>query len=121
VYDFSTAEYSDAIYELDTDYSNYPLISEHVKSELTHSSQYNPNVNISVPGWKVHESRLRAGRSSHAAVTYRGRIWVAGGILEGQYCEGNSSVEIYDPKIGYWLPGPALKMRRFRLLMFVIS
>ena len=92
-YDWHTTEYSDAMFTLD----------------------------IQQNKWVEHDARLRAGRSSHAAVTFQNKIWVAGGILDGQYCEGNETVEIFDPEIGYWVTGPSLNQRRFRLRLFVVD
>jgi len=92
-YDFHTTEYSDAMFTLDLERNK----------------------------WIEHDARLRAGRSSHAAVTFQNKIWVAGGILDGQYCEGNETVEIFDPNVGYWVTGPALNQRRFRLRLFVVN
>ena len=71
--------------------------------------------------WVQHPEYLRQGRSSHAAVTYRGKIWVAGGILDVDPSEGNDTVEIFDPEVGYWVPGPTLGARRFRLRLFVVN
>lgn len=92
-YDWNTRLYSDAVYVLQTDCNS----------------------------WNVHPARLRAGRSSHAAVTFRNMIWIAGGIFEGTIHEGNSSVEIFDPTVGFWVPGPELRVSRFRLRLFVLN
>ena len=71
--------------------------------------------------WLQHPEYLRQGRSSHAAIAYRGKIWVAGGILDVDPSEGNDTVEVFDPEIGYWVPGPPLGARRFRLRLFIVN
>jgi hypothetical protein len=70
--------------------------------------------------WSLLAARLSFGRSSHACAAYRGKIWVAGGSGEGQSSEGNQSVEIYDPSLGFWYTGPDLNVKRFRLRLFVV-
>lgn len=91
-YDWATYEYSDRMYELDS----------------------------SNDSWLLLPARMRYARSSHAAVTYKGCIWVAGGIGASENCEGNCSVEMYNPDLGEWKDGPAFAERRFRLRLFVV-
>lgn len=73
--------------------------------------------------WKLLDARLNFRRSSHACAAYRGKIWVAGGTVQGQTCEGSHSVEIFDPNLetNQWYNGPDLLIRRFRLRLLVIK
>ena len=94
-YDWHLATYSDAVYAMDVDSSGLVI-------------------------WELLKCRLRMGRSSHACVAFEGKLWVAGGISDEGDSEGNPTVEILDPLLGYWVPGPSLNMRRFRLRLFVV-
>ena len=70
--------------------------------------------------WTQLDSRLRMGRSSHACVAFQGKLWVAGGITDDEDSEGNPTVEVLDPALGFWVPGPTLSVRRFRCRLFVV-
>jgi Kelch motif len=91
-YDWHLAEYSDAVF-----------VYDEVKND-----------------WQVLDCRLRIGRSSHACIAFKGKLWVAGGIVDGQESEGNATVEVYDPEVGYWVDGPHFTVRRFRLRLFIV-
>ena len=94
-YDWHLATYSDAVYTMDVDETG-------------------------LVAWELLKCRLRMGRSSHACVAFQGKLWVAGGISDEGDSEGNPTIEILDPLLGYWVPGPSLNMRRFRLRLFVV-
>ena len=70
--------------------------------------------------WTQLDCRLRMGRSSHACVAFQGKLWVAGGISDDEDSEGNPTVEVLDPVMGFWVPGPMLSIRRFRCRLFVV-
>ena len=99
-YDWYLATYSDAVYTMEVD-------------ETAADSS-------GLVAWELLKCRLRMGRSSHACVAFEGKLWVAGGISDEGDSEGNPTVEILDPLLGYWVPGPSLNMRRFRLRLFVV-
>jgi hypothetical protein len=93
-YDWHLAKYSDAVFEMDV-----------VEGLVT---------------WTQLDCRMRMGRSSHACVAFQNKLWVAGGISDEGDSEGNPTVEVLDPAVGYWVQGPELTMRRFRLRLFVV-
>jgi Kelch motif len=73
---------------------------------------------------KVGVSLLR-GRMFHAAADYKGKIWIAGGLLEkrtgdiyNDLC--TRSVEIFDPLTGTVVQGPEMLHTRFQSTLAVI-
>jgi len=90
-YDWATYEYSDRMYE------------------------------FVCSAWVLLSARLRYGRSSHACVTFKRRIFVGGGCGADDSCEGTCSVEIYYPESNEWRVGPSFAERRFRLRLFVVA
>ena len=65
--------------------------------------------------WNPLPARLTSARAFHSAAVYRGRIWVAGGIVTGQTLAGSvsNSVEIYNPPVGEWEAGPSMVRKRY--------
>lgn len=63
--------------------------------------------------WNLIDIPLPAGRYTHAAVGFDGKIWVAGGFPKP------TSVQVFDPLLGDWSEGPPLIVRRaqFKLLV----
>ena len=94
-YDWHLAKYSDAVFEMEA----------------------SSDGDVS---WTQLDCRMRMGRSSHACVAFQDKLWVAGGISDEGDSEGNPTVEVLDPAVGYWQQGPQLNMRRFRLRLFVV-
>ena len=91
-YDWHLAEYSDAVFLLQKKEKNVP--SKNANSPLPNfngngnGGNLKTNNNKSNKGgtktefkWILQESRLLQGRSSHACVSFAGKIWIAGKFI----------------------------------------
>lgn len=66
-------------------------------------------------GWKAMRTLCSVGRAGASAIEFEGRLFLAGGVLEGGGC--TSSVEAFDPALGQWSLAPPMRLPRgfFRL------
>jgi hypothetical protein len=69
--------------------------------------------------WKLI-GNLQEGRSHCGIASYGGLIWLAGGIVNGQFTSTNT-VELYDPIIGMTTPGPPMLRQRSTPKLLVID
>lgn len=69
--------------------------------------------------WILLNKRLLRPRSRHSAVSFEGKIWIAGGCFENNSIV-TRSVEIYDPVNGESLEGPPLTTKRDFFNMLVV-
>lgn len=70
--------------------------------------------------WTPGSAQLCVGRSHHASVAYRNRIWVAGGALEGHTMVFNT-VEVFDPATQQVVPAPPMLKARLKPGLVVIK
>ena len=86
-YDWHLAEYSDAVFLLQKKEKNIPSKNLNVNNSTINNNNGNlkSTNNKSNKGgmktefkWILQECRLLQGRSSHACVSYSGKIWIAG-------------------------------------------
>jgi hypothetical protein len=63
---------------------------------------------------------LTTGRSHHSVVSYNGLLWIAGGILTGQWIATNN-VEVLNPLTGTIIPAPSMLRNRLQPKLLVID
>jgi hypothetical protein len=63
---------------------------------------------------------LTTGRSHHSVVSYNGLLWIAGGILTGQWIATNN-VEVLNPVTGTIIPAPSMLRNRLQPKLLVID
>lgn len=66
------------------------------------------------------ELTLLQPRCKHAAVAFNGKIWIAGGSLQGGI-EFTASVHIYDPQRKCWEIGPSMNVKRDYANLLVVN
>jgi len=66
------------------------------------------------------ELTLLQPRCKHAAVAFNGKIWVAGGSLQGGI-DFTASVQIYDPQRKLWENGPSMNAKRDYANLLVVN
>jgi hypothetical protein len=95
-YDWHLAEYSDTVYILQKKEKNINNNSNNNNNSSNNNTSQKNNTNLNINSimknisnkgktspktefkWILQESRLLEGRSSHACVTFLGKIWIAG-------------------------------------------
>ena len=76
--------------------------------------------NINASEWKCEEKRLLKSRYGHGQCSIHNKVYIAGGQLPD--LEGyTNSVEVFDPFLNTWTPGPSMLNRRIWLRLLNIK
>jgi hypothetical protein len=140
--DRTTASRSMLVYELlhDETFGNYgknnnlispsmPFTGNYVSSNFLLSSSSPPSnrhkINYSFNcSWEQSPVNLLVGRSHHSVVVYRGHIWIAGGIITGQWTATNT-IEILKISSntggGQSIQGPSMLRCRLQPKLIVVD
>jgi N-acetylneuraminic acid mutarotase len=71
------------------------------------------------PRW-IRSSALLHGRSHHAAISFDNRIWIVGGIIQGENTS-TATCEVFDPERNESIPGPNMCRSRYRPRLVVLK
>lgn len=65
-----------------------------------------------------NNTKLIIPRKDHSMISFENKLWIAGGFSNLSYL---NSVEVYDPKIGYWKEEKGMIRKRVNLKLEVIN